>query len=310
MTDALHITTSSTPSRMGTVAIVVCLLSSGCSLPKNTWFAKTDEAQQLATQARQAQDQGDCKQAEHLLTAAVKTNPRDGETRLELSELLLEQGSSDAAIRHLRQLAQQNPDDPRPVVRLAEATYARGDLVESGKLIDRALRMDPSHVDALLLRGRLYEHRRQDTEALTAYCRAFQADNERVEPQLRMADVHLRRQHPRQSGPLLRSLLERTDLTSQERTRAEWLLGQSYALEHRWPEAAESLNAAAARRRMSADDWYQLAYAAWQSHDATLARQSAAAALQINPEHEAALTMSNLLGQQTATLSTGSAAER
>lgn len=283
---------------LGAFVILVC--GSGCSLPKNTWFAQNDAAQKLATQARHAQECGDCAQAEHLLTAAVKTNPRDTETRLELSDLLMEQGSRDDAVLHLRKLAEQNPEDPRPVTRLAEAMYTRGDLSEATSLVDRALRLDPSSVDALLLRGRLHEHRHQEDAALAAYCRAYQSDRSRLEPQLRMAEVHLRRKQARQSGAILRNVLNRTDLAVADQARSHWLLGQSYAQEKRWNEAADALRRSAEHRRMTADDWYQLAFAAYRAGDFTLSRQSAAAALQIDPQHASATAIHDLLLQQTA----------
>jgi tetratricopeptide (TPR) repeat protein len=178
--------------------------------------------------------------------------------------------------------------------------YTRGDLAEATQLVDRALRLDPTSVDALLLRGRLHEHRQQDDAALAAYCRAFQADRLRLEPQLRMAEVHLRRRQPRQSGAILRGVLERTDLATADLSRAHWLLGQSYAQEQRWNEATASLQKAAEDRRMTADDWYQLAFAAYRAGDFSLSRQSATAALQIDPQHASATAIHDLLVQQTA----------
>lgn len=287
-------------ARFGACVQIVCALGAtlcgGCA-NRNNWFAKTDAAQRLAQEARQAEDRGDLAQAQHLMTAAVKTNPGDCETRLELCDLLIDQGSPEAACDHLKRIITQNPDDPRPMIRLAQAQYLRRDLSAATTLIDKALKLDPGNVDALLLRGQLYEHAQDDDAALAIYYRVLQVNPDRAEPELRVAAIHLRNNRARQADPLLRSVLERPELNVPQKAAAEWLLGLAYAQEHRWADAAQTLATASARREMTPVDWYQLAYARFQAQDFEGAREAADLTLEADPRHSAALAMRHMLNR-------------
>lgn len=263
----------------------------GCAASRNASAARSDESQRLAQQARQAEDRGDARTAELLLTAAVTRNPADCETRLELSELLLQQGSLDAAAAHLRKLVAQNPDDPRGYVRLAEALSLQGSHGEAATLVDAALEMDPLHTQGLLLRGRLHELAQRDDKALEAYHRVMLADPDQEDAELRIAGIYLKRGQQRQAAPLLRAVLESPHACPRQRSAAHWVLGMAYAQDERWADAAQSLAAGSGGRQMSADDWCQLAYARFRAGDAAGARQAVASALQVAPTDSTALAM-------------------
>lgn len=271
--------------------IALGLLLTGCRAGRNAAAARTDESQKLAQQARQAEDRGDEKTAEMLLTAAVTRNPADSETRLELSELLLQHGSLDDASAHLRRLVAENPDDPRSYVRLAEVLFLQQRTGEAGTLVDQALDMDPEHTQGLLLSGRLHELAQRDDRALEAYHRAMHADPNEKDAELRIAGIYLKRGQPRQAAPLLRSVLESTHATPRQRSSGWWLLGMSYAMDERWPDAAEALTAGSRARPMTATDWRQLAYARYRAGDVSSARETIAHAVQAYPNDTQSLAM-------------------
>lgn len=269
----------------------------GCNASRNAAAARSTESQQLAQQARQAEDRGDERAAELLLTAAVSRNPADCETRLELSELLLQHGSLDDATAHLRRLVVQNPDDPRGYVRLAEALYHQQHYGEAATLLDQALEMDPEHAQALLLRGRLHELAQRDDRALEAYHRAMHADPDEEDAELRIAGIHLKRGQQRQAAPLLRSVLESAHATPQQVSAAWWMLGMAHALDERWPDAADALAKGVRDQQMSSADWCQLAYARFRAGNVPAAREAVAQALQINPHDANSLAMQTALEQ-------------
>jgi len=286
-----------------TFALLVLGLQGGC-LPKSSWFARTDQAQQLALEARHAQDRQDPAKALHLLSSAVEINPRDCETRIELSEMLLENGSCDAAVSHLRQVVKQNPEDARSHIKLAQAMRKRGDLREAERLCDIAIRLDPVNAEGLVLRGVLYEQQQQDESALRVYYRAMHTNPDRTDAALRIAAIQLRRNASRQAGAVARSLLERTDISAAHRSEAEWMLGLAYSQEQRWNLATPSLKSAADSKSfaqaMKADDWYQLAYASWQTGDLSRADQANAQALRLQPKHAEAQSLLTVLSRNTA----------
>src|SRR5262249_20613015 len=102
------------------IALCAGLSGSGCARARSTMTARSETAERLSAEARQAKVRGDSQSAEQLLTEAVERNPGDCETRLELSEMLLAHGSTEAAVFHLQKLIDQNPDDPRSYVGLGE----------------------------------------------------------------------------------------------------------------------------------------------------------------------------------------------
>lgn len=241
--------------------IAACLLHSGCAASRNLWNARTDESQRLVQQAHQAEDRGDDKAAEVLLVEAVKQNPSNCETRLELSELLVQQGSMHAAEEHLQQLVEENPDDPRGHVRLAQVRFHQRRYADAKRALDAALEIDPMHTQGLLLRGKLEELRGRDDWALEAYHRAMLSENEQVEAELRIAAIHLKRRQPQQAAPLLRSVLESSQACPLEKSNATWMLGTAYAQESRWSDAVAALEAGIPTRRMTQEDWQKVAYA-------------------------------------------------
>src|SRR5262245_11507222 len=102
---------------------MLLLALAGCARQQANVTSRSATAERLSEQARQARDRGDANSAEHFLAAAVERNPGDCETRLELSEMLLERGSTGAAAAHLKNFINQNPEDPRGYVGLAEVMY-------------------------------------------------------------------------------------------------------------------------------------------------------------------------------------------
>ena len=278
----------------------MCLLGSllftGCSSQRAARLQGRETAEQLADRARAAADRGDKESAEVLLTAAVNHNPKDCETRLELSDMLLEHGSLKSATDHLRQLVDENPDDPRAHVKLAKALYLQHELTGAESLVNRALELDPENPQAWLLRARIENSRQNDSAALAACYRVLAADSEELEARLLAAEIHLRQGESRQTLPLARAVLESSSSCPRQKSTASWLAGRCYAQDGRWAEAAMALSLAIRdRAKSTASDWYQVAYAKYRAGDIAGSRQAVDAALKIAPDDSESLTLSRLL---------------
>jgi tetratricopeptide (TPR) repeat protein len=283
---------------LGFVCLACGVLPTGCSSARFARKHARESAEQLASQARAAADRGDSTSAEYFLTAAVNTNPRDCDARLELSEMLLEHGSVEAATDHLRQLIEQHPDDPRGYVRLARVLAARNEGAAAGELIDKALEIDPDNPHAWLVRARLEHEHKSDDRALAACYRVLAADPDDAAARLLAADIHLDRGNPQQASPLLRALLEKPAECPLQRAEAAWQLGRCYALEERWSDAAATLAAAIRDREGTAADWYQVGYANYRAGDLKAARSAVTTALRIAPSNTEALSLARLLEAQ------------
>ena len=71
------------------LVLAALLATAGCTTHRPSAAGRSETAERLSEEARQARDRGDTQAAEYLLTAAVDHNPGDVETRLELAEMLL-----------------------------------------------------------------------------------------------------------------------------------------------------------------------------------------------------------------------------
>ena len=251
----------------------------GCSRMRQTaelW----QEQRQLTERAREAQEQGDMSQATNLLTQAVNADPRNCETRLELSEMLLEHGSLDAATQHLRRVVAQNPDDPRGYVRLAQALSSQGRDAEAESLLRTALEIDPGNPTGLLLFAQWLEKQGEIQQALETYYRAIPLLGNPAEAELRIAAIKLRAGQNTQATALLRGVVENSQACPAMKGEAYALLGRAYGRDERWRDAASALETGLKLQPnlATAADWRLAAEAHALSGDWTAASRCAAAA--------------------------------
>jgi tetratricopeptide (TPR) repeat protein len=259
---------------------------------------RSETTERLSEQARQAREQGDRHEAESLLTAAVERNPRDDEMRLELAELLLENGSAGKAAGHLQELISRNPDDPRPCVGLAEARFQQQNFADAETLIERALELDPRQIRGHLLRGKIEQARGNNRRAVEDYYQVLAFEPDHVEAKLLLAELHYRQGDARHAAPLLRSVIDTAEAGNPQQGRAQWLLGECYARDGRWSDAARALRAGIASRHPSHHDWYELADACRRAGDVRGAEEALAQALRMAPGDPQLLAMKAGLDEQ------------
>jgi len=252
---------------------------------------RSETSERLCEEARRAKDRGDTQTAETLLASAVERNPADTETRLELSEMLLSHGSAENAAEHYKVLVDQLPDDPRCFVGLAEAMYLERRLGEAAELVERGLELDPRHPRGLLLRGKIEQAQGDDGRAVQDYYRVLDAEPEHAEAKLLVAGLQLKQGNAKLAAPLLRSIIDDTDAVNPYRERAYWLLGECYAHDARWSDAARALAAGISSRPGRALDWNELAEACWRSGDLRRAGFAVEQALAADPTNRQALAL-------------------
>jgi len=277
------------------VVLICALISGGCSAHRPPPTARSETAERLVEQSRQARERGELHSAETLLTAAVDRSPSDGEMRLELAELLLEDHNGEAAEAHLRALLARMPDDPRPCIGLAEARFQQHDVGEAESLVERALELDPRQTRGLLLHGKIEQARRNDRRALEDYYQVLAFDPDHIEAKELIAELHFQQGDARHAAPLLRSIIETADQGNAERGKAQWLLGQCYARDGRWSDAARLLGEGIAARHESARDWYELAEVSRRAGDLRTAEAAVERGLQLAPSDLQLLTLRDAL---------------
>jgi uncharacterized protein (TIGR02996 family) len=276
---------------------VGCALA-GCSLRRPAATGRSETTERLSEQARQARERGDRREAESLLTAAVERNPGDDEMRLELADLLLENGNAGKAAEHLQKLMSRNPGDPRPCVGLAEARFQQQNFSDASSLLERSLELDPRQIRGHLLRGKIEQAQGHRRRAMEDYYQVLAFEPDHVEAKMLLAELHFQQGDARHAAPLLRSIIETAEAANPQRGWAQWLLGECYARDGRWSDAARALEAGIASRRASHRDWYELADACRRAGDVRGAEQALAQALRLAPGDPQLLALRAALNEQ------------
>jgi tetratricopeptide (TPR) repeat protein len=258
------------------------------------------QARDLAEQARDAEQAGDLPRAVELMGQALETNPGDPQLHREMARLMIDSGNRPAAVEHLQYATEKLPDDSESFVLLAELLLEQGRGDEATAALDAALTADPLSTTALVMRAALAERRHESDLALETYYRVLAVEPKHVAARLRVAEIQLERERPEIAAAMLRAVCQSPHVAPGDAADAAWTLGIAYGQDGRWEEAVTTLAGAAARRpsRMTADDWYRLAYARNQIGDVERSRDDLRQALQLDPRHPQAQAMAEELQRQ------------
>lgn len=287
--------------------LFMLLQLTGCQWLREACNRPTVHAQKLADQARAAESAGNAGQATALLREALALD-EDGEgLHREMARLMQAQGNRPAAIKHWQLATEQNPDDVEGLVQLAELFLQNGSKLQAVAALDTALGSDPNHVTALLMRSRLANQVHDNESALAALHQLLSREPGHVEARLMVADLLLKTQRPEQAAPLLRGVCQSPRATDDQIAAASWTLGIAYGQESRWQDAVTELARAADMlgSKVSADDWYRLAYARTQTGDIAGSQADVRRALRVNPQHQQARAMEKYLRVQDSSSSDG-----
>jgi tetratricopeptide (TPR) repeat protein len=227
----------------------------GCSAVRRQIAERRQTCDALCQQAKNAKNEGWPDQADLLLNEAVRQRPDDLESRRQLAEALWECGRQQEAIAEYRELIQVYSRDLRLHQRLAVMAWSVGEHGEAARAAERALRLDPTCTEALLVKARSEAFRRDFDAAMSTYIRLSRAAPNMIEAKLELAEVHVERGYSNQACTVLRDVLAESQLTPEQRADAEWKLGLAYASEDRWQEAATHLSNSIEKRDSSNTDW-------------------------------------------------------
>lgn len=277
------------------VAIVFAVLGcQGCRLRGKPETSKK-EATQLVDEARDAVDQGNVLLAQELLTAAIETDPKDCELRLQLSELLKQHGSLAAARIHLEKAVDQDPVDPRPLILLAQTEYELREYDAADEHARAVIEIDPHHVQAITLRGEIAELLGNGQLATQFYFDALTFDPNLPKVRFLTARQLFQQGATDQAAPMFRRLTEEPQVCGSYLGEAWWLLGQCYSDQLRWKESAQALSAGIALRSPSLSDWKLLAESQLRAGEFRAARSSIESAKTIDPNDTENIRLSELL---------------
>ena len=140
------------------------------------------------------------------LQRAIKLKPTDADAYLVLTQVWLDQGRVDDAIRVVENLGAAVPGEPIGYRRLGLALAERGDL-RGEKLLQKAVERDPGDVESWTALSRLYEAAGKVPKALEALERSLEQDPDNQEVLLAAGRLALRLEKPAEARAWFEQLL-------------------------------------------------------------------------------------------------------
>jgi len=287
-------------ARMTLAAAFLCavmLPSGGCRVFRGHKVSEEGiaAARQLSLQGIDAQQRGQWDRAEMLFAAAILKCPSDERARCGYAEALWQRGQCDKAISHMEDATRLSGHDPERLVRLGQMYLARGNLKGAGRQADAAIAAHPQLAAAWALRGQVLQAQGNRSEALASFHRALSYQASYPDVQLAIANIYAAENRPERALATLQSL-EASYPRGQAPTAV--LVGEALALRalSRHVDAARLLADAVRQTNPSADLLYELARTQALAGETGLARQTALAGLDCQPQHVACAALLQELG--------------
>lgn len=273
--------------------VVGWLAMAGCTGLPGRWQRNNDVvmARQIAQRGMDALDARQWQQAESLFAEAVKVCPVDERVRWRYAEALWQRGARDAATQHMREAVRLSGDDPELMLRLGEMYLEQEQLHQAADLAEQVLRSGRPTAAAFRLRGEVLNRQGEWREALAAYHRALSLQSPYPEVQTAIAQLYYRQGQPQRA---LSTLQELAASYPRGEEPAELLLwqGLSYRALGRYDSAVAQFLKVEAGGATSAELLYHLAEARFLAGDVAAAQRTVQRALEVDPHHEAARTLS------------------
>jgi tetratricopeptide (TPR) repeat protein len=145
--------------------------------------------------------------ARAALKNAIRLKPRDPDAYLVLTQLWLDQGKPDDAIKVVDELSAALPGEPIGYKRLGMALAERNDNARAEKLLTKAVERDPGDAEAWIALGQIYETTGRLQKGEDAYGRALERDPENREVLLAAGRLALRQDAPQRARAYFEQLL-------------------------------------------------------------------------------------------------------
>lgn len=145
--------------------------------------------------------------ARAALRSAIKLKPRDPDAYLVLTQLWLDQGKPDEAVKVVDELSAALPGEPIGYKRLGMALAERNDNARAEKLLLKAVERDPGDAEAWITLGQIYEVTGRLQKGEDSYSRALERDPENREVLLAAGRLALRQEAPQRARAYFEQLL-------------------------------------------------------------------------------------------------------
>ncbi|MBK7858376.1 MAG: tetratricopeptide repeat protein [Archangiaceae bacterium] len=145
--------------------------------------------------------------ARAALKSAIRLKPRDPDAYLVLTQLWLDQGKPDEAVKVVEELSTALPGEPVGYKRLGMALAERNDNARAEKLLAKAVERDPGDAEAWITLGQIFETTSRLPKAEDAYVKALERDPENRDVLLAAGRLALRQDATQRARAYFEQLL-------------------------------------------------------------------------------------------------------
>ncbi len=247
---------------------------------------------QLSLRGVRAREQGQVAQSEEILSQAVQAYPVDPEARRHYAETLWAAEKRELALSQLAEALRLSQDDPSLHLLKCRYELARGQPEAAMVAVQRVIDLDPTLVDAWVLRARVHKAQGETAKALADYHRALGKSPQNREVLTELAEFHWAlaanssdaERHLQRALAALHTLLDSYP-QGDEPQNALVLAGRVQLLLGRFDAAQSLLAAACERKPASADALYHLATVELRLGRTVDALRHVREGLQVAPNH-------------------------
>ena len=249
------------------------------------------QAQQIIEHAQAAIDRGDVATAEVVLQNEVARTPASAVAQQRLGAVYFLEGRFADAKACFNRALKLDPDYVDAIIGLGQVEAQEGDPESARKRFETAIEIDPNRTQAHFSLGSVLQIMGQTDPALAEYFRALECEPNLAEASRCIAAIQLSRNQPEQALSRLDRVLE----MSADDGEARFLRGRArLALGHGEPALAD-LQSAVRALPGRADIYYHLALAFEAYHKPAEALSAAQEALRLAPDFELAQKLSSRL---------------
>jgi tetratricopeptide (TPR) repeat protein len=226
---------------------------------------------------------GDWAGAAEAMAKYLELKPDDATAARDIIRYQLSADQLPQAEQRLNTLLAAHPSDADLLTLKGNLAVKQGNMAQALDAFDRAIRINPAQVGALLGEASIYMSQGKTTEAKMVLTKATGASHD---PEIAMilADLHVRLGDVDMAAMVLREVLSRPETADYAPAMRQML--QIYEQQQRWPKVAEIL--AEAKAKFPNDAYYLLAEARMYRATGNLPRAvtAAEAALKMVPQSE------------------------
>ena len=258
----------------------------GCRIwrPGKLSLSALESSQRSFREADAALKANNPEKAETLAKQAVQKNPRDEDAKALYAKILWDKGERKQALDILVPCAKSDDVSAELLIELSQMLLSINNLNDARYTIGKGTIKYPNIPVIWMIRARYYEKRGNVDQAIADMHRSLSLDPGQNDVRLELAEFYLKSNQPQRALETVQYALSQMS-PGDEPLEAMLLEGRSYFALNRFSNAEQTFRLALQKSNDNPDIYFYVAYSEFQQNRFRDASRTAAAGLNLNPNH-------------------------